>query len=76
MTDWDPIDLANKEVIVSGGIFGSPQLLLLSGVGPKDELEKLGIPVVHDSPYVGKNMIVSYSLLVSSYLSSLILRKI
>ncbi|KAI5776716.1 hypothetical protein EDC01DRAFT_681523 [Geopyxis carbonaria] len=56
--------LASKEVIVSGGVIDSPKLLLLSGVGPKDELEKLGIPVVHDSPYVGKNMIDHSTALV------------
>ncbi|XP_044744803.1 glucose dehydrogenase [FAD, quinone]-like [Coccinella septempunctata] len=44
-----------KEVIVSGGAINSPQILLLSGIGPKDELEKVGIKVVHDLPGVGKN---------------------
>ncbi|XP_026683585.1 glucose dehydrogenase [FAD, quinone]-like [Diaphorina citri] len=37
-----------KEVILSGGVIGSPQLLLLSGIGPKDQLEALNIPVVKD----------------------------
>lgn len=44
-----------KEVIVSGGAINSPQILLLSGIGPKEELEKVGISVVHDLPGVGKN---------------------
>lgn len=44
-----------KEVIVSGGAVNSPQILLLSGVGPKEELEKVGVEVVHDLPGVGKN---------------------
>lgn len=47
---------ARKEVIVSGGTFNSPQILQLSGVGPKDLLEKHGIPVVVDLPGVGRNL--------------------
>ncbi|KAJ3657980.1 hypothetical protein Zmor_009752 [Zophobas morio] len=47
---------ATKEVIVSAGAINTPQLLMLSGVGPKDELSKLKIPVVADLP-VGKNLI-------------------
>ena len=48
--------LAGREVILSGGAFQSPQLLLLSGIGPADELSKLDIPVVHDAPDVGRNL--------------------
>ncbi|KAI0550711.1 choline dehydrogenase [Xylaria curta] len=47
---------ATKEVIVSGGAFNSPQILKLSGVGPKEELEKFNIPVVVDLPGVGTNL--------------------
>ena len=47
---------ARKEVIVSGGAFGSPQLLMLSGVGPADHLQELGIPLVHELPGVGQNL--------------------
>lgn len=51
------IDLrANKEVILSAGAIGSPQLLLLSGVGPRQEIEKHGIPHIHDLPGVGENL--------------------
>lgn len=47
---------AKREVIVSAGAFGSPQLLMLSGIGAADELNKLGIPLVQDLPGVGKNL--------------------
>ncbi|CAN6695970.1 unnamed protein product [Malus baccata var. baccata] len=44
------------EVILSAGAIGSPQLLLLSGVGPKCYLSSLKIPVVHPQPYIGQFM--------------------
>jgi len=47
---------ANREVLVCGGAFQSPQLLLLSGIGPAEELKKLGVEVVCDAPEVGKNL--------------------
>ncbi|EEF34970.1 glucose-methanol-choline (gmc) oxidoreductase, putative [Ricinus communis] len=51
--------LANNprsEIILSSGAIGTPQMLLLSGIGPKDELKKMGIPVVLDNEFVGKGM--------------------
>jgi choline dehydrogenase len=45
-----------KEVILSGGVINSPQLLLLSGVGPSDQLQALAIPVVADVPGVGHHL--------------------
>lgn len=45
-----------SEVILSSGAIGSPQLLLLSGVGPKADLEKLNISVVFNNVNVGKGM--------------------
>lgn len=48
---------ARHEVILSSGAFNSAQLLLLSGVGPKDDLLKLDIPVLHDLPGVGQNLV-------------------
>jgi choline dehydrogenase len=47
---------AEREIIVCGGAFNSPQLLLLSGIGPADELQALGIEPVHDLPGVGRNL--------------------
>lgn len=47
---------ASREVILSAGAFGSPQLLLLSGVGPKAELDKHNIDMVHDLAGVGENL--------------------
>lgn len=45
-----------REVIVAGGTFNTPQLLQLSGIGPRAELERLGIPVRADLPGVGRNL--------------------
>ena len=47
---------ARKEVIVSAGIFKSPQLLMISGVGPANVPQHFSIPVVKDLPGVGQNM--------------------
>ena len=44
------------QIILSGGAIASPQLLMLSGVGPADHLRGLGIPVVHELPGVGQNL--------------------
>lgn len=47
---------ACREVVLSGGAFGSPQLLMLSGVGPAAHLREHGIPVRHALPGVGQNL--------------------
>jgi len=47
---------ATREVILAGGAFNTPQLLMLSGIGPRDELKKYGIDVRVDLPGVGKNL--------------------
>jgi choline dehydrogenase-like flavoprotein len=48
--------IARREVIVCGGAFNSPQLLMLSGIGARAELERLGIQVKVDLPGVGRNL--------------------
>lgn len=47
---------ARREVLLSGGAFHSPQLLMLSGVGPQGELARHGLPPVHVLPGVGQNL--------------------
>ncbi|SFF66451.1 choline dehydrogenase [Fontimonas thermophila] len=47
---------ARREVILSAGAVNSPHLLLLSGIGPRDELNRHGIPVLHELPGVGRNL--------------------
>lgn len=47
---------ASREVILAGGAYNTPQLLMLSGIGDKDELAKFNIPVRVDLPGVGKNL--------------------
>jgi choline dehydrogenase len=47
---------ASREVILADGAVNSPQILLLSGVGPAVELKRIGIPTIHDLPGVGENL--------------------
>jgi choline dehydrogenase len=47
---------AAHETILSAGAMGSPKLLMLSGIGPAQDLRTLGIEVVHDNPQVGRNV--------------------
>ncbi len=47
---------ARREVVVSAGAFGSPKMLMLSGIGPRDELERHGIEVKHELAGVGQNL--------------------
>ncbi|MEU1790713.1 GMC oxidoreductase [Streptomyces sparsogenes] len=48
---------AGREVLVCAGAVDTPRLLLHSGIGPRRDLEALGIPVVHDLPGVGENLL-------------------
>ncbi len=47
---------AEREVILAGGAYNSPQVLMLSGIGPADHLKSVGITPVHDLPGVGQNL--------------------
>jgi choline dehydrogenase len=60
---------AEREIIVSAGTIGSPKLLLLSGIGPADELKSHGIKPLHDLPGVGRNFQDHVDLCVISELS-------
>jgi choline dehydrogenase len=53
---------ARREIVLAAGAFNTPQLLMLSGVGPKDELDKHGIAVVADRAGVGRNLQDRYEI--------------
>jgi choline oxidase len=48
---------AEREVVLAGGVFGSAQLLMLSGIGPANHLREVGVEVLHDLPGVGEHLI-------------------
>ncbi|KAK4861667.1 hypothetical protein LT330_003702 [Penicillium expansum] len=58
---------ASREVIVSGGVYNSPQILKLSGIGPADELQKFGIKVISNLPGVGTNLQDHYETAVQGH---------
>ena len=60
---------ASREVILCGGAFNTPQLLMLSGIGPRDVLERHGISVRVDLPGVGKNLQDRYEVSVVNRMS-------
>ena len=57
---------ASREVVLAGGAFNTPQLLKLSGIGPREELERFGIPVRLELPGVGLNLQDRYEVGVVS----------
>lgn len=52
---YPKLTICDTNICISGAI-NSPQILLNSGIGPKEDLEAVGVPVVHDLPGVGKNL--------------------
>lgn len=56
---------ASKEVILCGGAVNSPHLLQISGIGPAQHLQSIGVPVVHDLPGVGSNLQDHYAARIS-----------
>ena len=52
----DVFEVFGDQIILSGGAIASPQILMLSGVGPANHLREMGIPVVHDLSGVGENL--------------------
>src|SRR5260370_11464654 len=60
---------ATREVILCGGAFNTPQILMLSGIGPRNVLEPLGIPLKIELPGVGKNLQDRYEVGVVNRMS-------
>ncbi|PGH27764.1 hypothetical protein AJ80_00552 [Polytolypa hystricis UAMH7299] len=56
--------IASREVIIAAGVFNTPQILKLSGIGPRKELEQFDIPVIVDLPGVGTNLQDNYETAV------------
>ncbi len=54
--DGSTQERADREIILAAGAIGSPQLLMLAGIGPADHLRSLGIPITRDLPGVGSNL--------------------
>lgn len=61
---------ARREIIVSGGVFNSPQLLLASGIGPAKNLRAMRVPVVHELPGVGENLQDHLDIVINTQLTS------
>ncbi len=61
---------ARAEVIVAGGAFNSPQLLMCSGIGPAEQLRAHGIAVLHDAPEVGQNLIDHIDFIINKRVNS------
>jgi choline dehydrogenase len=62
--------LARREIVLAAGAFGTPQLLMLSGIGPADHLQSLGIHVVLDAPGVGGNLQDHPDLVIKQWCTS------
>lgn len=55
-TEADVVYAARRDIILSAGVYRSPQLLMLSGIGPAEHLRSVGITVIRDAPAVGQNL--------------------
>ena len=62
---------ARAEVILAAGAFNSPQLLMCSGIGPAAHLQSLGVPVIHDAPQVGQNLIDHIDFTINKRVASI-----
>jgi len=60
---------ARRSVIISAGVFNTPQILKLSGIGPRAELESHNIPVIADLPGVGANLLDDYEISIAAHAS-------
>ncbi len=60
----EQLTIAGEEIVVSAGAVASPQLLMLSGIGPENQLRRHGIPVIANLPGVGQNMRDHFSFAV------------
>ncbi len=63
------IERCSGEVIISASAFNSPKLLMLSGIGDPEQLDRLGIPVVHANPYVGRNLQEHPAIAIKAFVS-------
>ncbi|PIG86446.1 hypothetical protein AARAC_006468 [Aspergillus arachidicola] len=66
MLSWEIHVYCREQAVLCAGTFGSPRILLLSGLGPKNTLEKLNIPVQVDLPGCGQNML-DHSIITCEY---------
>ena len=57
--------LANNEVVISAGTLDTPRILMHSGIGPKDQLDRFEIPVVHTNPHVGQHMMDHHHIVLN-----------
>jgi choline dehydrogenase-like flavoprotein len=63
--------VARAEVILAAGAFNSPQLLMCSGIGPAAHLQSVGVPVLHDAPEVGQNLIDHVDFTINKRVASI-----
>jgi choline dehydrogenase-like flavoprotein len=62
---------ARAEVVLAAGAFNSPQLLMCSGIGPAPHLQSFGVPVIHDAPQVGQNLIDHIDFTINKRVASI-----